>query len=278
MSAPAQVSSLNTEAVFFEVINPLSTKCRNPSQQFIAQDLAFFRLKCNLPPGKHLFEANVEMSTKVISFATQKGGAGKTTLLMLTAAALHNRTDKKILVIDSDPQQSVKTIYKKEQSKKSYDVFAFNWSQPSLEENFEKILTLAKRKYDVILMDVPGNIKGIEMQFSIMYSDILIVPVVASPLDINATVTFLDMVGKMKKERNSPLEVFGVINKRDKTIEHHLLRELAGRGGLQLFYSPLSNLVRYKRFVSTISDITDPGAKDDEFNEYFDEFRTNCFL
>jgi len=45
------------------------------------------------------------MPAKIISFATQKGGSGKSTLLMLTAAALHNRTDKKVLVIDCDPQR-----------------------------------------------------------------------------------------------------------------------------------------------------------------------------
>ncbi len=55
------------------------------------------------------------MSATIISFATQKGGSGKTTLLMLTAVALHNRTDKKILVVDSDPQRSVKEISKQEE-------------------------------------------------------------------------------------------------------------------------------------------------------------------
>ncbi len=218
--------------------------------------------------------------TKIISFATQKGGAGKTTLLMLTAAAIHKRTNKKVLVVDSDPQQSVKTIYKKEQEKglNSYDVFAFNWNQPQPEINFEKTLTLARRKYDVILNDVPGNIKSIELYHSLVNSDIVMVPIVASILDINATITFLSYLEDIAKEYNKTWEVYGVINKKDKTVEHSLLHKLAGKAGMQLFYSSISNLVRYRRLVSTANDIVEVTAKDDEFNQYFDEFRKNCFI
>ena len=218
--------------------------------------------------------------TKIISFATQKGGAGKTTLLMLTAAAIHKRTNKKVLVVDSDPQQSVKTIYKKEQEKNlvSYDVFAFNWNQPQPETNFAKTLTLAKKKYDVILMDVPGNLKSVELYHSLVNSDIVIIPIVASILDINATITFLSYLEDIAKEYNKVWEIYGVINKRDKTVEHSLLHKLAGKAGMQLFYSSISNLVRYRRLVSTANDIVEQSLKYDEFNQYFDEFRKNCFI
>lgn len=218
--------------------------------------------------------------TKIISFANQKGGAGKTTLLMLTAAAIHKRTDKKVLVVDSDPQQSVKTIYKKEQEKglNSYDVFAFNWNQAQPEINLEKTLTLAKRKYDLILMDVPGNLKSVELYHSLVQSDLVIIPIVASILDINATIGFLAYLEDIAKEHNKKWEIYGVINKKDKTIEHALLHKLSGKAGMQLFYSSISNLVRYRRLVSTANEIIDSAVTDDEFNQYFDEFRKNCFI
>lgn len=219
------------------------------------------------------------MATKVISFVTLKGGSGKTTLLMLTAAAVHNRTHKKLLVIDSDPQRSVKQIYVQENNKNSYDVFAFNWNQPKPDENFEKVLTIAKNKYDLIFMDLPpGRITDTEIYYSILCSDILIVPIVASVLDINATTTFLETLPEILKDKKTPLEVYGVINKQDQSIEYKHLTKLAGIGGMQLFYSPLSNLVRYKRGISTVHDITLPDAKEDEFNMYFDEFCTKCYV
>lgn len=218
---------------------------------------------------------------KVIAFATSKGGAGKSTLLMLTAAALHNRTDKKVLVIDSDPQRSIKEVYKKENSDEAYDVIAFNWKQPKAEVNFQKTIELAERKYDVIMLDVPGKLEGKENYFSILISDILMVPVTASSLDISATMKFLDTIPTVKEVKEGhgyKLDVFGVINKKDQTLEHRYLKDLAGNSGLQLFYSPISNLVRYRRKISTVNDITDASVVDDEFNMYFDEFRTKCNL
>jgi chromosome partitioning protein len=220
------------------------------------------------------------MNPKVVSFVTLKGGSGKTTLLMLSAAAIHNRTDKKLLVIDSDPQRSVKQIYVQENNNaKSFDVFAFNWNQPKPEENFEKVLTIAKSKYELIFMDLPpGRITDEPIYHSILRSDMLIVPIVASVLDINATTAFLESIPEILPHKKTPLEVYGVINKQDQSIEYKHLTKLTGIGGMQLFYSPLSNLVRYKRGISTIHDITTPDLKEDEFNMYFDEFCTKCYI
>ncbi len=218
---------------------------------------------------------------KVISFASQKGGVGKSTLLMLTATALHKRTNSKVLIIDCDPQKSVKETYQtdKDTSNGSCDVITYNWNQPKPEVNFDKTLALAESKYDVIFLDLPGKLEGADVRFSLLISDIIIVPIVASTLDINATISFLKKlpeISKVKKEKGYDLKIFGVINKKDQTIEHNKLQELAGIGGIQLFYSPISYLVRYKRNISTSEDITNPMDIEDEFNQYFDEFRTKC--
>jgi chromosome partitioning protein len=220
------------------------------------------------------------MSAKIISFANQKGGVGKSTLLLLTAAALHRRTQKKVLVIDCDPQNSVHDVHKQEGGKDAFDVISFNWKQPKPEVNFDKTIALAEKKYDIIFLDIPGKMEGREIYFSILVSDIVIVPIVASALDIKATIDFLETLPKIreiKEKEGFILEVYGVINKKDTTHEHKRLKELTGVGGMQLFYSPLSNLVRYKRNISTINDIVDPN-EDDEFNRYFEEFRAKCYV
>ena len=219
------------------------------------------------------------MNAKIVAFATQKGGSGKSTLLMLTAAAIHNRTDKKILVIDCDPQKSVKDIYKHEDAKGAYDVIAYNWSQPKPETNFQKTLAIAEKKYDLIFLDAPGKVEGKEVYFSILISDIVIVPVVASALDIKATINFLKtipIVREVKAKQGFNLKVFGVVNKKDNTVEHQRLEEMNGIGGLKLFDASLSNLVRYKRGISTIYDITEPQNTQDEFNIYYNEFMDKC--
>jgi chromosome partitioning protein len=216
---------------------------------------------------------------KIISFASQKGGVGKSTLLLMTAAAVHNRTNKRVLVIDCDPQKSIKDIYTQEDSEKSFDVVYFNWKQAKPEINFYKIIAMAEKKYDVIFLDIPGKLEGKEIYFSILVSDSIIVPIVASALDLNATIKFLKTLPKissLKEEQGLSLDVYGLINKKDNTVEQQALRKLSGIGGLQLFYSPISNLVRYRRNISTWQDICDPEDSKDEFNKYFEEFQLKC--
>jgi chromosome partitioning protein len=172
-------------------------------------------------------------------------------------------------------------MYRMENDFKSYEVFAYNWNQPKPEVNFEKAVQLSRSKFDVVLLDVPGKMEGPEVYWSLMLSNAVMIPIVASQLDINSTIAFLKKVvptiQQHKHEQGrSPLEVFGVINKKDQTIEHSRLKDLSGISGLNLFYSPLSNRVRYRRYVSTVHDIADPHDKEDEFNQYFDEFMTKC--
>ncbi|MCU0450242.1 MAG: ParA family protein [Bernardetiaceae bacterium] len=218
---------------------------------------------------------------KIIAFSTLKGGAGKSTLLMLTAAAVKNRTSHRLLVIDSDPQLSVKQIHQQENHPQAYDVFAFNWLQQNPQDYFAKVLTLAERKYDLVFMDLPpGRITDDPIMYSLLAADTVIVPIVASQLDVNATTNFLTLLPELMADRQHkpPLEVFGVINKQDQTVEYKHLTKLAGQASLQLFYTPLSNRVRYKRGVSTWRDLVDPTDPTDEFNRYFDEFRAKCFI
>ena len=216
---------------------------------------------------------------KIISFASQKGGVGKSTLLLMTASAVHNRTNKRVLVIDCDPQKSVKDIYAQENSDKSFDVIFFNWKQPKPEINFDKTIALAESRYDVIFLDIPGRLDGKEIYFSILVSDSVIVPIVASALDLNSTIKFLQTLPKItavKKQKGFELDIYGLINKKDNTVEQQALKQLSGIGGLQLFYSPISNLVRYRRNISTWQDITDKTDSRDEFNKYFEEFQLKC--
>ncbi len=221
------------------------------------------------------------MSARIITFATQKGGAGKSTLLMLTAAAFHNRTNKKVLVIDCDPQKSVKDMYQHDESEFSYDVIAYNWKKPRPEVNFQKTLAIAEKKYDLIFIDAPGKVEGKEVYFSILISDIVMVPVVGSILDLKATVNFLKTlptIREIKENEGFALNVFGIVNKKDNTVEYHDLEQLNGIGGLQLFNSYISNLARYKRGISTVSDITNQYDENDEFNQYYEEFKRKCLV
>ena len=219
---------------------------------------------------------------KIISFASQKGGVGKTTLLMLTAAAAHNRLKKSILVIDCDQQASVKHIHKKENSSNSYSVTNFDWNQKNSLVNFKKIIAFSKLKYDLIFLDLPSkNERNEEIHNSMVISDIIIIPIVASSLDIFSTIHFLNelpTIVEIRRKKGLDLDIYGIINKKDTTKEYkelHLLKKLAGIGTLQLFYTPISMSVDYKRKISTVNEVVNPRSHH-EFNNYFDEFKAKC--
>lgn len=226
--------------------------------------------------------------SKVIAFASQKGGVGKTTLLMLTASACHNRLKKKVLVIDCDQQGSVKHIYNKENNQKSsgkkpYPVIAFDWQRKNSESNFSKTIALAKAKHDLIFLDLPSKSQNsADVYNSLVASDAIIVPIIASKLDVHSTITFLNtlpQIATIRSKNDLDTEIYGVVNKKDNTQEHKrkLLERLAGIGNLKLFHSPISYIADYRRKISTVRDYTNPKL-DHEFNSYFEEFTTKCLV
>ena len=217
--------------------------------------------------------------SKIISFCNQKGGVGKSTLLMLTAIAVHNRLNKKILVIDADLQKSIRDLRNQERSDRSYDLINFNWVQENPDKQFERVIEMYRESYEYIFIDMPGKIRGNEIQQTLLHSDIIIIPIVASILDINATVDFLGMLRKCEKMRSQkgkkPLEVFGVINKKDKSKEYKRLQPLIDDWELNMFSSSISYKTEYKRKLSTYQEKFD-SAEQHEINDYFDEFKMRC--
>ena len=214
--------------------------------------------------------------SKIISFATQKGGSGKSTLSVLTATAINNRTNNKVLVIDADPQQTISGLHNREKDNgKSYDMIFFNWRRLD-EKDYQKLLSESIQKYDIIIVDVPGTMGGEEIFYSILFSDIVCVPIVPRVFDISSTIDFLKTlptIAEKRKKTGRTFKVFGIPNKMDNTKETNYIDKINGVGGVQLFGSGLSNKIRYGRNISTVNTITADNVKD-EFNHYFHEFIT----
>ncbi|MEK6482394.1 ParA family protein [Catalinimonas sp. 4WD22] len=211
------------------------------------------------------------MST-VVSFMSRKGGTGKTTLCAITAAAMHNRTKKSVLVIDADPQQSIAALQgTEEEPDKGYGVIPFSWDQKDAAQIFAETIATADQEYDLVFIDSPGRMEGTDVELILNASDVVIIPLIASPIDVQSTAAFLDYIGPVCEKNNVP--VYGIINKRDRTLEHGLLAQLDGYNGLEVMTGYISNLVRYKRDLSTVSDLITSEDLTDEFNMYIKEFR-----
>jgi chromosome partitioning protein len=155
---------------------------------------------------------------KVIAFSNQKGGSGKSTL-SVNLAVLWSNSGYKVAVIDADPQKSL--TYWLSERKKYYGaddigINFYNFDIRNLTEEVKKI----KRKYDFIIIDSPPAITFETLQI-IKASNGVFVPVQPSPLDLMATLPFLQIA---RDERKKPLIILNRVMPRAKLTEAMILR------------------------------------------------------
>ena len=155
---------------------------------------------------------------KIISFANQKGGSGKTTLTA-NLAVLWANSGYKVAVIDADSQQSLTywlNARKKYYGEEPTGIDSFNFNIKNLKEELKNI----KRKYDFILIDSPPSITFETLQI-IKNSDYRYVPVQPSPLDLMATIPFLNIA---KDERKKTSIILNRVMPRAKLTEAMIMR------------------------------------------------------
>lgn len=155
---------------------------------------------------------------KVITFSNQKGGSGKSTL-SANLAVLWSNSGYKVAVIDADPQKSL-TYWLSERKKYYGDddigINFYNFDIRNLTEEVKKI----KRKYDFIIIDSPPAITFETLQI-IKASNGVFVPVQPSPLDLMATLPFLQIA---REEKKKPLIILNRVMPRAKLTEAMILR------------------------------------------------------
>ena len=155
---------------------------------------------------------------KIIAFANQKGGSGKTTL-SANIAVLWANSGYKVAVIDADAQQSL--TYWLNARKKYYGIEptgidSYTFEARQLDEDLVKI----KRKYDFIIIDSPPSITFETLQI-VKSSHAIFVPVQPSPLDLMATIPFLNIA---KKERKRTTVILNRVMPRAKLTEAMIMR------------------------------------------------------
>ena len=87
---------------------------------------------------------------KTVSFATQKGGSGKTTLTFCCAVAAQE-ANKRVLIIDLDPQGTAESWYQDREAKTPRLVHITS-------RELAQALSMAKQnELDIVLIDTPGR-------------------------------------------------------------------------------------------------------------------------
>ena len=143
------------------------------------------------------------MDNRIIAVINQKGGTGKTTLALNLAAGLARRGTTHL--VDADPQRSITHWVSLTEDEAGLLPVTPPGRDPSA--------TIAKlgRSYNYVVVDCPPAVQG-DLVASIMNSvDVVLIPVLPSPIDLWASVDMTTAVNKARKN-NAQLLAYLVLN------------------------------------------------------------------
>lgn len=143
---------------------------------------------------------------RIISFLNSKGGVGKTTLCVNLADDFYQR-GKSVLVVDADPQGSVRDWREARGEQETFDIIAADRKQTLLQLQS----TLILKKYDYVLIDTPGKLTDLTST-AITLSDLCLLPVQPSAYDLWSTQSVIELV-KIRQEINPKLKAALIINR-----------------------------------------------------------------
>lgn len=183
-----------------------------------------------------------------ILVVNSKGGCGKTTVATNLAVALAARGED-VALADADRQKSA-LAWVKRRPKHLNKIEALNWTKESAIGEKDKNL-------DAIVIDGPGGLRSELAKNLIAEASDIVVPVLASAFDWNATLKFLDGISDIKRVRKGKAEIFVVanrINRRSTQVAD--LEQTLSKKGYPLL-ARISDRVLYARHAAAGTGVFD---------------------
>jgi chromosome partitioning protein len=212
----------------------------------------------------------------VVSIGNQKGGVGKSVITSLVANYIHQEWGEKlkIIVVDCDDLQGslIKLrerdlLVQNGEDDKNYRLLQI--SSMDLPSNIE-FLT---EEYDIIFLDLPGNLKQPGVLKCYTWVDVLIVPTQTSSLDLQSTIDFANMykneIISEREKLNIKTAIYGLFSRVDvQNIDYKEYNSEKSREILPIEF--LQNCVpeskvAFQRNVSTIETYSN-----NKYNNYED--------
>ncbi|WP_226779115.1 ParA family partition ATPase [Oceaniglobus trochenteri] len=134
------------------------------------------------------------MAGKVITVAQQKGGAGKTTIAANLAVGL-TRAGASVALLDTDPQGSLGRWFMARRDDGIEDMEFSTASAWGVGYECDKL----KKANDFVILDTPPKVDA-DLRPALRISDLVIVPVATSQVDVWAVESVLDLVERENRD------------------------------------------------------------------------------
>ena len=135
------------------------------------------------------------MSGQIITVAQQKGGSGKTTVAVNLATALLAK-GKSVALLDTDPQGSLGKWFMMRIEKSGEDPNLQFSTATAWGVSYE--LSCLSKVSDIIIVDTPPKADS-DLRPALRESDVILVPLSASHVDLWATQDVLDLADRVNK-------------------------------------------------------------------------------
>lgn len=189
------------------------------------------------------------MTGKVRAVANQKGGVGKTTLAMNLAAGLVRRGS--CGVVDADPQ-GLATMWARVATAPPRFPVEVMPAPAALESRLAGL----NGQYDFVVIDCPPAIESSNVTAAILNAQVLLIPVLPSPMDFWASVRIEEMVERVRL-RNPGIRAFIVLNQIEARSQETALAEFA----VPVLRQRLSRRASYRSAVLEGCSVYELGAR-----------------
>ncbi len=162
------------------------------------------------------------MATQRILVSNAKGGCGKTTIAT-NIASYYASIGKVVRLFDYDSQGS-SIHWNNRRSEQYAEISVVDAARRSGNHMTRSWQMRVPPETDLVVIDTAAGIDGTELAAMLQENDLLIIPVLPSPMDIQATAYFIKDVLLLGKARKKQIRIAVVANRvRKNTLMYHAL-------------------------------------------------------
>ena len=188
----------------------------------------------------------------VIALVGNKGGAGKTTLSVNLASGLAKQSS--IAVVDADPQGSALQWRAFSEQNDTMPVF-------EADEQLAEQATELLQDYQYVVFDCPPSVHAPQTTSVLEFSDLALIPVQPSPVDLWATIHIEEAVTRARAT-NAALRALLVINQLEvRTTLSRLVRDAVSEIGLPVADTALRRRAIYRSSALEGKSVFDMGRR-----------------